>query len=156
MSLHSTRRQALSLDWSSHDSGKFTDMNICTTCTSIDALEVILSPVCPRKLGLTVFQDYDLERLFPYIDWKPFFDVWQLRGKYPNRGYPRIFADKDVGECLDSNGLGLPGKWGIQLTTNHLRKSSSSGGVKRKDHPQTSKICIIVHCQYHYILHMHT
>ncbi len=33
----------------------------------------------------------------PYIDWKPFFDVWQLRGKYPNRGYPKIFDDADVG-----------------------------------------------------------
>jgi hypothetical protein len=23
--------------------------------------------------------------------------VWQLRGKYPNRGYPRIFDDETVG-----------------------------------------------------------
>ena len=43
-------------------------------------------------------QDYDLDKLLPYIDWKYFFDVWQLRGKYPNRGYPKIFNDKDVGE----------------------------------------------------------
>ena len=34
----------------------------------------------------------------PYIDWKPFFDLWQLRGKYPNRGYPKIFKDKTVGQ----------------------------------------------------------
>lgn len=32
-----------------------------------------------------------------YIDWNPFFAVWQLRGKYPNRGYPRIFEDAEVG-----------------------------------------------------------
>lgn len=32
-----------------------------------------------------------------YIDWKPFFDVWQLRGKYPNRGFPKIFNDPTVG-----------------------------------------------------------
>lgn len=33
----------------------------------------------------------------PYIDWNPFFQVWQLRGRYPNRGYPKIFNDATVG-----------------------------------------------------------
>jgi 5-methyltetrahydrofolate--homocysteine methyltransferase len=33
----------------------------------------------------------------PYIDWAPFFHVWELRGTYPNRGYPRIFDDATVG-----------------------------------------------------------
>lgn len=51
----------------------------------------------PTFLGTKAFIDYDLERLIPYIDWKPFFDVWQLRGKYPNRGYPKLFNDPDVG-----------------------------------------------------------
>ncbi|XP_035261916.1 methionine synthase [Anguilla anguilla] len=55
-------------------------------------------PVCPQVIGTHVFEDYDLGRLLDYIDWKPFFDVWQLRGKYPNRGYPKIFKDKTVGE----------------------------------------------------------
>ena len=49
-------------------------------------------------MGVTVKRDYDLRELIGYIDWKPFFDVWQLRGKYPNRGFPRIFQDKDVGK----------------------------------------------------------
>ncbi len=31
------------------------------------------------------------------IDWNPFFQVWQLRGRYPNRGYPKIFNDEKVG-----------------------------------------------------------
>jgi 5-methyltetrahydrofolate--homocysteine methyltransferase len=51
----------------------------------------------PEFLGRRVFTDYDLNRLREYIDWKPFFDVWQLRGKYPNRGYPKIFLDATVG-----------------------------------------------------------
>jgi 5-methyltetrahydrofolate--homocysteine methyltransferase len=55
-------------------------------------------PVRPAFLGTKTFADYDLSLLFPYIDWKPFFDVWQLRGKYPNRGFPKLFNDKDVGE----------------------------------------------------------
>jgi len=54
--------------------------------------------VRPSFLGVKVFPDYDLESLIPYIDWKPFFDVWQLRGKYPNRGYPKIFNDEIVGK----------------------------------------------------------
>lgn len=54
-------------------------------------------PVKPSFLGVQYLQDYDIQNLLPYIDWKPFFDVWQLRGKYPNRGYPKIFNDADVG-----------------------------------------------------------
>uniref|UniRef100_A0A8B9TNG0 Methionine synthase n=1 Tax=Anas platyrhynchos TaxID=8839 RepID=A0A8B9TNG0_ANAPL len=55
-------------------------------------------PVKPKFIGTKVFEDYDLKRLVEYIDWKPFFDVWQLRGKYPNRGFPKVFNDKTVGE----------------------------------------------------------
>uniref|UniRef100_A0A452UBX1 Methionine synthase n=1 Tax=Ursus maritimus TaxID=29073 RepID=A0A452UBX1_URSMA len=55
-------------------------------------------PVKPTFLGTRVFKDYDLRKLVAYIDWKPFFDVWQLRGKYPNRSFPKIFKDKTVGE----------------------------------------------------------
>jgi len=54
-------------------------------------------PVQPTFLGTKVFKDYDLARLVPYIDWKPFFDTWQLRGKYPNSRYPKIFQDETVG-----------------------------------------------------------
>lgn len=54
--------------------------------------------VKPTFIGTQVFEDYDLQKLVNYIDWKPFFDVWQLRGKYPNRGFPKIFDDKTVGE----------------------------------------------------------
>lgn len=60
--------------------------------------ETIPKPAVPKFLGTKVLQNYDLTTLIPYIDWKPFFDVWQLRGKYPNRGYPKIFKDATVGE----------------------------------------------------------
>ncbi|XP_010140607.1 PREDICTED: methionine synthase [Buceros rhinoceros silvestris] len=55
-------------------------------------------PVKPKFIGIKVFEDYDLKSLVEYIDWKPFFDVWQLRGKYPNRGFPKVFNDPTVGE----------------------------------------------------------
>ena len=55
--------------------------------------------VRPSFVGVKVIDDCEISELIPYIDWKPFFDVWQLRGKYPNRGYPKIFQDKTVGKC---------------------------------------------------------
>ena len=53
--------------------------------------------VKPTFLGRREYRDIDLSIVIPFIDWKPFFDVWQLRGKYPNRSFPRIFNDPDVG-----------------------------------------------------------
>jgi 5-methyltetrahydrofolate--homocysteine methyltransferase len=54
--------------------------------------------VRPSFLGTKVFKNYSLSELIPYIDWNPFFQVWQIRGKYPNRGYPKVFNDETVGE----------------------------------------------------------
>ena len=60
------------------------------------------SPKKPSFLGTRVYRDYDLSTLLPYIDWNPFFSVWQLRGKYPNRAYPKIFNDDTVGQQAKS------------------------------------------------------
>ena len=54
-------------------------------------------PKHARQLGITTFASYPLEAVLDYIDWNPFFQVWQLRGRYPNRGYPKIFNDAAVG-----------------------------------------------------------
>eukprot|EP00592_Proboscia_alata_P023875 CAMPEP_0194443776 /NCGR_PEP_ID=MMETSP0176-20130528/126892_1 /TAXON_ID=216777 /ORGANISM="Proboscia alata, Strain PI-D3" /LENGTH=1469 /DNA_ID=CAMNT_0039270071 /DNA_START=276 /DNA_END=4685 /DNA_ORIENTATION=+ len=51
----------------------------------------------PSKVGITVIDDVSLETILPYIDWNPFFQTWELRGRYPNRGYPKIFDDEAVG-----------------------------------------------------------
>ena len=51
----------------------------------------------PSFYGAKEFIEYDLEALVPYCDWKPFFDVWQLKGKYPNRGFPKLFNDPTIG-----------------------------------------------------------
>jgi 5-methyltetrahydrofolate--homocysteine methyltransferase len=50
-------------------------------------------PERPRVLGVTVFADYDLAELTRRIDWTPFFQTWELAGKYPD-----ILGDKVVGE----------------------------------------------------------
>ena len=51
------------------------------------------TPVPPTQLGITVFDDVDLNEIRGFIDWTPFFSTWELRGKYPN-----IFEDEYVGE----------------------------------------------------------
>ena len=55
------------------------------------------TPVTPKQLGVHVLRDFPIEEVVDYIDWNPFFQVWQLRGRYPNRGYPKIFNDETVG-----------------------------------------------------------
>ncbi|WP_339830304.1 vitamin B12 dependent-methionine synthase activation domain-containing protein, partial [uncultured Arenimonas sp.] len=40
-------------------------------------------PPVPAKPGLTVFDDFPLEDLRDYIDWTPFFQTWELSGRYP-------------------------------------------------------------------------
>lgn len=47
----------------------------------------------PKFLGTKVFEDYDLAEITKYIDWTPFFQTWQLSGKYP-----KIFDDEIVGK----------------------------------------------------------
>lgn len=49
--------------------------------------------VKPQFLGTRVYDDYDLADIAKYIDWTPFFQTWQLHGKYP-----KIFEDKVVGQ----------------------------------------------------------
>lgn len=41
------------------------------------------TPTKPAFLGVKSFERYDLAELSPYIDWTPFFQSWQLAGKYP-------------------------------------------------------------------------
>lgn len=37
----------------------------------------------PEKLGVQVFDEISLEYVIPFIDWSPFFWVWELKGQYP-------------------------------------------------------------------------
>lgn len=41
------------------------------------------TPPKPGFLGTKTFENYDLAELAAYIDWTPFFQSWQLAGKYP-------------------------------------------------------------------------
>jgi 5-methyltetrahydrofolate--homocysteine methyltransferase len=40
-------------------------------------------PPVPGFLGTRVFETYDLAELARHIDWTPFFQTWELKGRYP-------------------------------------------------------------------------
>jgi 5-methyltetrahydrofolate--homocysteine methyltransferase len=41
-------------------------------------------PVPAQGLGVREFLDYDLAELREYIDWQPFFNAWELKGRFPD------------------------------------------------------------------------
>ena len=51
-------------------------------------------PVKPQFIGTKTFETYDLEELSRYIDWTPFFQTWELKGRYP-----AILEDEKQGEA---------------------------------------------------------
>ncbi|MFC5409436.1 methionine synthase [Larkinella bovis] len=69
LSLHAARKNKTAIDWSAFE------------------------PVKPQFLGNRYFPDYSLKEIAEYIDWTPFFQTWQLHGKYP-----KIFEDAVVGK----------------------------------------------------------
>jgi 5-methyltetrahydrofolate--homocysteine methyltransferase len=54
-------------------------------------------PPVPRMLGLRTFEQYSIEELARYIDWTPYFQAWELRGKFPD-----ILTDAQFGEQASS------------------------------------------------------
>nr|WP_262987412.1 methionine synthase [Flavobacterium fluvii] len=72
LSIEDARRNKLQLDWAN------------------------FTPVKPNIIGEQVVE-VDLDVLVPYIDWTPFFQTWELHGKYP-----AILTDEVVGEQATS------------------------------------------------------
>jgi 5-methyltetrahydrofolate--homocysteine methyltransferase len=58
--------------------------------TVIDWAE--FEPTKPQFLGNRYFHDYSLKEIAEFIDWTPFFQTWELHGKYP-----AILTDSVVG-----------------------------------------------------------
>ncbi|MCR4297759.1 MAG: methionine synthase [Gallionella sp.] len=51
------------------------------------------TPPKPYLMGVHKFENYPLDKIAEYIDWSPFFQAWELSGRYP-----KILQDKAVGE----------------------------------------------------------
>ncbi|MBU0622182.1 MAG: methionine synthase [Gammaproteobacteria bacterium] len=56
-------------------------------------LRGIYTPPKPKLLGVHKLEHYPLDILVDFIDWSPFFQAWELAGRYP-----KILDDKVVGE----------------------------------------------------------
>jgi 5-methyltetrahydrofolate--homocysteine methyltransferase len=52
------------------------------------------TPPAPSFLGVRSFADFDLAEIARYIDWTPFFQTWELKGRYP-----AILEDEKQGEA---------------------------------------------------------
>ncbi|MDP5199299.1 methionine synthase [Flavobacterium sp. DG2-3] len=72
LTIEDARKNKLQLDWSEY------------------------TPTKPKKIGAQVIE-VELDVLVPYIDWTPFFQTWELYGKYP-----AILTDEVVGEQATS------------------------------------------------------
>ena len=59
ISLAAARANAMKIDWAAYE------------------------PPKPTFIGARVFATYDVAELVPYIDWTPFFQTWELKGRYP-------------------------------------------------------------------------
>ncbi|MBP0616574.1 methionine synthase [Jiella mangrovi] len=73
MSLAAARANAFKIDWSGYHAKT------------------------PSFLGTRVFQSFDLAELAEHIDWTPFFQTWEMKGRYPT-----ILDDERQGEAARS------------------------------------------------------
>ena len=51
------------------------------------------NPIKPKKMGSHVWYNLPLKEIITYIDWTPFFQTWELHGRFPN-----ILNDEIVGQ----------------------------------------------------------
>ena len=50
-------------------------------------------PVAPRETGIRVFEEYPIGELVDFIDWTPFFQAWEIKGRFPE-----VLQQADTGE----------------------------------------------------------
>lgn len=92
--LHETRREALLADVKAdYDSlrtrhaGKSERRLLPYDRARADATPVDWSGYdapAPRRPGVHVLEDYDIAELREYIDWQPFFNAWEMKGRFPD------------------------------------------------------------------------
>ncbi len=90
LSYEAARQNKLKIDWASY------------------------APPTPAYPGITVLEDFPLEEIKKYIDWTPFFQAWELAGKYPAILTDEVVGEaatdlfKDVNKLMDDT---IKGKW---------------------------------------------
>ena len=90
LSYEAARQNKLKIDWASY------------------------TPPTPAYPGVTILEDFPLEEIKKYIDWTPFFQAWELAGKYPAILTDEVVGEaatdlfKDVNKLMDDT---IKGKW---------------------------------------------
>ena len=108
--LAAARANALKLDWSGY------------------------RPPRPSALGTHVLNDYPIAELVDYIDWTPFFQTWELAGKFP-----AILDDAKVGEAARVALRRCARRcWTRSWPSNGSRPAPSSASGRRKARATTS------------------
>ena len=62
-------------------------------------------PVTPTFTGTKVFDNFDLNELRPFIDWKPFFIAWEMHGNFPEILTDNIAGKEATKLFNDANAL---------------------------------------------------
>ncbi|WP_017935367.1 methionine synthase [Nocardioides sp. Iso805N] len=65
-----------------HDRPMLTYAQARNNATSMDWASY--TPPRPAQLGVHVLADYPVSELREYIDWQPFFNAWEMKGKFPD------------------------------------------------------------------------
>ena len=65
-----------------HDRPMLTHVQAKANATPIDWSSYV--PPVPKRLGVEVLADYPVSELREYIDWQPFFNAWEMKGKFPD------------------------------------------------------------------------
>jgi 5-methyltetrahydrofolate--homocysteine methyltransferase len=72
------------------------------------------TPPVPKFIGRRVFKNYDLAELAQSIDWAPFFQTWDLAGKFPEILRDEVVGDEAVRVFSDGKRLlqrAIEGRW---------------------------------------------
>ncbi len=77
----------------------------------------------PSFVGTRTLSDLPLDALVPFIDWSPFFQTWELKGKYP-----RIFEDPTVGNRGEENCTTTPATCSTGSSTRNGSRPGPSTG----------------------------
>lgn len=82
---------------SAHTAGQDKRARVSINAARANSLKLEYNPIKPSFIGIKKFEDYPLEEIAKYIDWTPFFQSWELAGKFPN-----ILTDNIVGEAASA------------------------------------------------------
>jgi len=95
VSLEEARKHGFKTNWANPNPPQPSLLREGAVVTSPDKGRTggVYVPPKPKLLGVQKLENYPLDILVDFIDWTPFFQAWEMAGRYP-----KILDDKVVGE----------------------------------------------------------